>query len=417
MNNCEKYESQVRSYCRSFPEVFTRSKGSYLYNAQGKAFLDFFAGAGALNYGHNNDYIKERVIAYLSEDGISHALDMTTEAKEEFLAVFQEKILAPLGGYKVMFCGSTGTNAVEAALKLARKNTGRTNIFAFTGAFHGMTLGSLACTSGLDIREGGRVPLNNVTFMPYPSGFNTSFDTIGYMESLLTDDHSGIEKPAAVIVEAVQAEGGIHVAPDQWLKDLAALCKRHDILLIFDEIQIGCGRTGSFFSFEEIGVRPDLVTVSKSISGYGLPMSLLLIKDQYDTFFPAEHNGTFRGNQLAFVGAKAALEYRENVDLGNKTREDGAFVEAYLNSEITAIDSRFEIRGKGMIWGIETVGVDPTGAMAKLVTTKCFEKNLIIERAGRHDSVIKLLPPLTITREELISGMEIIKSSMQEVFR
>lgn len=315
MNIFEKCESNVRSYCRSFPDIFHRAKGSMIYSDSGKEYIDFFAGAGALNYGHNHDYIKQKVISYLDADGIAHGLDMYTSAKEKFLAKFDEVVLSPKNfDYRIQFCGSTGTNAVEAALKLARKVKQRPGIFSFMGAYHGMTLGSLSITGNIGIRSGAIGTSSNVTFMPYPYGFMDSFDTIEYIESVLNDVNSGVEKPAAIIFETVQAEGGVIIAPIEWMQKLRNLCDKHDILLICDDIQVGCGRTGSFFSFERANIVPDIVVLSKSISGYGFPMSLLLIKPDLDIWEPGEHNGTFRGNQLAFVGATAALEYRESYD-------------------------------------------------------------------------------------------------------
>lgn len=409
----ERLESGVRSYSRAFPVEFTRAKMSRLYAADGTRYLDFFNGAGALNYGHNNDYIKEKILAYLEQDGITHALDMFTGAKADFFAYFDEHILQPRGmEARIMSCGPTGTNAVEAALKLARKVTGRTGVFALTGSFHGMTLGSLAVTSGVDHREGAHVPMFFTTFVPHPNA--VSFDTIDYYEWLLTDNYSGVEKPAAFIIETTQAEGGIHVAPTEWLQRLRALCDRHGILLIVDDIQVGCGRTGSFFSFERAGIVPDMTVLSKSISGYGLPMSLLLIRPDLDIFDPAEHNGTFRGNQLAFVGAKAALEYRESRDLDAHTQELGALIAKFIREELLPMDERLTQRGIGLIHGVdfEQIG-DVSGSVAK----ECFRRGLIIERSGRADCVLKIMPALTIEKDELLEGLEIIRESMKTVLQ
>ena len=407
----ERLESGVRSYSRAFPVEFTRAKMSRMYTADGRSYLDFFDGAGALNYGHNNDYIKEKIMAYLAEDGISHALDMFTGAKAEFFDALNERILQPRGlDYRIMSCGPTGTNAVEAALKLARKVTGRFGVCALTGSFHGMTLGSLAVTSGVDHRQGAHVPLSFATFLPHPGA--VSFDTIDYYRWLLTDNYSGVEKPAAIIVETTQAEGGVHVAPTEWLRRLRQLCDEQGVLLIVDDIQVGCGRTGSFFSFERAGIVPDLVVLSKSISGYGLPMSLLLIRPELDIFEPAEHNGTFRGNQLAFVGAKAALEYRDQADLDRQVQEKGKLVSDFIEKELLPLDSRLTHRGIGLIHGVdfEAVG-DVSGAVAR----ECFRRGLVIERAGRNDCVLKLMPALTITEEELNEGLEIIRESIKTV--
>ncbi len=415
MSIYEELESEVRSYSRSFPTVFSRAKMAKMYSEDGKEYIDFFAGAGALNYGHNNEYIKKRIIEYIENDGIIHSLDMFTTAKTEFLETFRDKILAPRKlNYKVMFCGPTGTNAVEAALKLCRKVKGRENIFAFMGAFHGMTLGSLSLTSNRDSRNGAGTPLNNVTFMPFPGMFGDNFDTIAYIERMLTDDHSGIAKPAAIFLECVQADGGINVPDSSWLRDLRELCDRYDILMAVDDIQVGCGRTGPFFSFERAGIVPDAVMLSKSISGYGLPMSLLLFRPDMDIWKPGEHNGTFRGNQLAFVGAKAAIEYRIDSALEEKTEESGRIVKQFIEERILPLDGNIEHRGVGLVHGVD-LGKTGIDNMSKLVSAECFRNGLIIERVGRNDSVLKIMPPLVIERDELLCGLEIIEKSIKTV--
>lgn len=404
----ENHESNVRTYCRYFSDVFLKAKDDIIYSETGKEYIDFFAGAGALNYGHNNDYIKEQLLNYINNDGISHGLDMYTVAKREFITKFVDHVLKPRNlEYKLQFCGATGTNAVEASLKLARKVKKRTNIFSFMGAFHGMSLGSLSATSNRSSREGAGIPLNQVTFIPHPSGMMNQFDTIEYMENILLDDHSGIEKPAAIIFETVQAEGGINPVSEQWLRRLSDLCKRHDILLICDDIQVGCGRTGTFFSFERAGVAPDMVILSKSISGYGLPMSILLLSPELDEWEPGEHNGTFRGNQMAFVAACAALDLREKLDLDQMVMTNERFIQSYLEKNIGRINEKIEIRGLGMIWGIDLSKVGDS-SLSKKIVIDCFDKGLIIERTGRQDSVVKLLPPLTITPHHLERGCEIL---------
>ncbi len=414
MNIFEQCESNVRSYCRSFPAVFHRAKGSIIYSDSGQEYIDFLAGAGALNYGHNNDKIKHEVMSYLNSDTIIHGLDLHTCAKERFLTKFYETILKPKNlDYRLQFCGPTGTNAVEAALKLARKITKRTGIFSFMGAFHGMTSGSLAVTGNTAIREGIWGTSNNVTFMPYPYGFMTNFDTIAYIDSVLNDVNSGIEKPAAIILETVQAEGGIIVTSIEWMQRLRALCDRHEILLICDDIQVGCGRTGSFFSFERANIVPDLVVLSKSISGYGFPMSLLLIKPELDLWQPAEHTGTFRGNQLAFVGATVALEYWENNNLSKEIKLKETFLRTFLTEEIGSISEKISIRGIGMIWGIDLTNCGGA-SLAKEITSLCFELGLIVERVGRNDTVIKILPPLNIEMATLQQGCAILQQAFNK---
>lgn len=409
----EEYESEVRSYCRHFPTVFTKAKGAYFYDEDGNRYIDFFCGAGAVNYGHNNPEIKKKLIEYLENDGVMHALDMYTVPKREFIETFEEKVLKPRGlNYKIQFPGPTGTNANEAALKLARKVKKRRNILAFMGAFHGMTLGSLALTTDKSSRGGAGVPLENVTFIPAPYMF-PELDTIEYMQKLLDDDHSGIEKPAAVFLETIQAEGGIRVFDVEWLQRVRKFCDDNDILMVVDDVQVGCCRSGTFFSFERANIQPDIVTMSKSIGGYGLPLAITLFKPELDVWTPGEHNGTFRGNQLAFVAAKGGLEYMLANNIESETRRKGEIVKEFITNEILPLDSRLELRGMGLIWGIEFENI-PVVGLADKVIEKCFENGLIIEGAGRKNSVVKLMPPLVIDEETLVEGMKIIKKSVIE---
>ncbi|QDX94317.1 diaminobutyrate--2-oxoglutarate transaminase [Brevibacillus laterosporus] len=410
----EQLESNVRSYCRAFPDVFVKGKNSAMYTKSGEKFIDFFAGAGALNYGHNNDFIKKKLMAYLETDGLAHGLDMHTSAKEDFLQTFHELILRPRNlDYKVMFCGPTGANAVEAGLKIARKTKQRSGIFAFTGGFHGMSLGALSVTANSYNRQAAGVDMPQVTFMPYPTDF--SFDTIEYMDKMISDSHSGIAKPAAIICETIQAEGGINVAPTEWLQRVRQLCDKHDILLICDEVQIGCGRAGSFFSFERAHIVPDIVVLSKSISGYGLPMSLLLFKRELDIWQPAEHNGTFRGNQLAFIAAEAALHYREQYQLEAEVLRKEQFVKQFLETQIATLHDQIEVRGMGLIWGVDVANISSSEVhVAKKIAKRCYERGLIIECVGRNDTVVKLLPPLTIELDELQKGCNILHQVITE---
>lgn len=315
--------------------------------------------------------------------------------------------------YKLQFCGPTGTNAVEAALKLARKYTGRTGVFSFMGGYHGMSLGSLAVTSNRDSRQGAGRALDGVTFIPYPNEHNHYFDSAAYIEYILEDTHSGIEKPAAIILETVQAEGGIYVAESSWLKKIRDICDRYDILLICDDVQVGCGRTGPFFSYERAEIQPDLVVLSKSISGYGLPMSLLLMKPHLDIWNPGEHNGTFRGNQLAFIAAKAALEYREQVSLEEQVYAKETKLRQVWNEEILKQHPNIDIRGIGLIWGLDFSKFEPD--IAAEVQKACYERGLIVERVGRHDSVVKIMPPLNISNHNLRKGIDILKESITSV--
>lgn len=409
----EKYESNIRSYCRKWPVEFVSAKGSIYKDTEGNEYIDFFDGAGALNYGHNPDYIKEKLIKYLESDGIVHALDMYTVPKENFINYFEEKILKPRKlDYKIAFPGQTGTNSIELALKLARKVKQRPYIWAFTGAFHGMTLGALALTTESAARKAAGVPLNYTVHIPAPYSMGGNFDSIAYMEQLLSDDHSGYEKPAAIIIETVQQEGGIHVFSKEFLKDLRALCDKYDILLICDEVQIGCSRSGTFFSFERADIVPDIVCMSKSIGGYGIPFAITLFKKELDVFKPGEHNGTFRGCQLSMVAGLAALEMTVEQDIPAQVKRKEKIVKEYLDKEIKPLlKGKMEIRGIGLSWGIEF----NDGKLARAVLDKCFEKKLIIELAGSYDSVLKIMPSLVIEDELLLKGLNIVKESIQEV--
>ena len=310
MSFTSRIESQVRSYCRSFPVRFEHAKGARLETVDGDSYIDFLAGAGTLNYGHNHPVLKKALQKYIESDHIVHGLDMETAAKEAFLEGFYRVILQPRDmNYKVQFPGPTGTNAVEVALKIARKAKKRSNIVSFTNAFHGATMGSLATTANSHYRDASGVTLQGVSFLPYDGYFGPDIDTSEMLEKMIKDGSSGLDHPAAVLVETVQGEGGINVASGEWLRKVERICRENDILFIVDDIQMGCGRTGTFFSFEQYGIEPDIVTLSKSLSGYGLPMALVLMKPELDLWKPGEHNGTFRGHNLAFVTAKAALDH------------------------------------------------------------------------------------------------------------
>ncbi len=412
----EQYESEVRSYCRNFPAVFTRAKGPFLYDEDGKEYVDFFCGAGALNYGHNPDLIRDRLVDYLQKDGVMHALDMYTQPKREFIQYYEEKILKPRGlNYKLQFPGPTGTNAVEAALKLARKVKKRPGIFAMMGAFHGMTLGSIALTTDAASRAGAGVPLNNVTHVPAPYMF-PELDTLNYIETLLTDDHSGVEKPAAIILETVQADGGIYPFPVEWLKGLRALCDRHDILMIVDDVQVGCARTGWFFSFERAGIVPDIVTQSKSIGGYGMPFALVLMKPELDLWEPGEHNGTFRGYQLSMVAAKAGLELMLEERVEEQVRQKERIIAQYMEEIRALAPGKVETRGIGFVWGVDLARCDgkAPGSASKKVLDESFQNGLIVERVGRGNSVVKVMPALLIDEATLRRGLEILKEAVRK---
>jgi len=407
-------ESNVRSYCRSFPTVFDKAQGPHLMDENGRRYIDFLSGAGSLNYGHNNPELKKHLIDYLERDGLVHGLDMSSVAKKEFLEAMRSHILFPREmDYKIQFSGPTGTNAVEAAMKLARKVTGRTNIISFTNGFHGVTLGSVAATGNQFYRDGSGAPLQNTSFMPYDGYLGRDVNTIEYIERFLQDGSSGVDLPAAMIVETVQGEGGVNVASMSWLRELSSLCHRFDILLIVDDIQVGCGRTGNFFSFEDASITPDIVVLSKSLSGYGLPFAVVLMKPELDQWNPGEHNGTFRGHNLAFVTAAASIKtYWSNETIAADISKKGFILAEHINGIVKEwTDMKFNSRGRGMIWALDVVD----GNLATAISKEAFERGLIIETCGSQGEVLKTLPSLLIEEDVLVEGLSILKESVEVV--
>jgi diaminobutyrate-2-oxoglutarate transaminase len=392
MDIFERRESEVRCYSRSFPTCFSKAVGAQITDEGGREYLDFLSGAGALNYGHNDPPMVEAVGKYLAEGGIVHGLDMFTGARRSFLEAFESLILAPRGmDYLLQFPGPTGSNAVEAALKLARLVKGRRNVVAFTNGYHGGTLGALAVTAGAFFRNEAFVLRSDVSFMPYDGFLGEGIDTIGVLEKALEDPGSGLDLPAAVIVETVQADGGVNVARPEWLRALERLCREHGVLLIVDDVQVGSGRTGGFFSFEEAGIRPDIVTLSKSLSGLGLPLSLVLLRPELDRWRPGEHSGTFRGNNLALVSAAAALQAYWRDDglaraVAGKGRLMGEILEGMGGDFPGAVTA---VRGRGMIWGLALRTPD----LARETLRRAFEGGLLVELCGSRSEVVKVTPP------------------------
>ncbi|MGP4065640.1 diaminobutyrate--2-oxoglutarate transaminase [Oceanobacillus sp. M65] len=412
MKTFEEMESAVRSYSRGWPTIFDKAKGYKLWDTDGKEYIDFFAGAGTLNYGHNDQAMQDKIIEYIQNDGIIHSLDMGTTPRKNFLERFNEVILKPRNlDYKIMFPGPTGTNTVESALKIARKVTGRDSVISFTNAFHGMTIGSLSVTANSFKRHGAGVPLHHTVSMPFDD-YVEDQDSIAYLERFLEDSGSGVALPAAIILETVQGEGGINAARMTWLKKVEALCKRWDILLIIDDVQAGNGRTGTYFSFEPAGIKPDVVCLSKSIGGIGLPMAITLIKPEYDQWGPGEHNGTFRGNNLAFIAATEALKNWESVEFSEAVQEKANFLRETVEKLIEKYPQlKGEARGRGLMQGI---AMEEEGLAGK-VCAEAFQRGLIVETSGPNDEVVKFLPPLVIDREGLEKGLSILEESIIQV--
>ena len=407
MEIIERLESQVRVYCRSFPTVFKTAQGNRMTAEDGTVYLDFFSGAGALNYGHNDAAMEDALVDYIRAHGVNHGLDMATTAKQTFLETLEEVVLKPRGmDYKLQFPGPTGTNAIEAALKLARKVTGRSGLIHFTHSFHGMTLGAVAVTSNAAVRNSAGLELPNTTTAPYCGYYGDARNTADDLEALLSDSFSGVDKPAAIIVETVQGEGGINVADFDWLRQVEQICREHDLLLIVDDIQAGIGRTGPFFSFEPAGIKPDIVTVAKSLSGMGLPLAMVLLRPDLDIWDPGEHTGTFRGNNQAFVTAVAALNkfWRDDA-LETNTVRKGEYVRDRLKA-IVAAHAGFEaeVRGRGFFSGLDCARAE----LGNEIIGQCFERGLLMETTGQDDRVVKIMPPLISTDGDLDEGLDII---------
>ena len=404
------HESAVKAYCRSFPKTFVNAFGSYIFDEKGHRYLDFLSGCGSLNYGHNHPFLKQQLLSYIQDNGISMSLDIATASKFAFLEALDTCILQPRKlRYTAQFPGPTGTNAVEAAIKLARKYTGRTNVISFTNAFHGCTLGSLALTANSHHRSSSAQLLTHVTRMPYDGYFGQSFDTSVMLEDLLGDPSSGVDLPAAIIVETIQGEGGLNTASHNWLQSISKIARQYEILLILDEIQTGCGRSGTFFSFEYAEIEPDLIVMAKSLSGYGLPFSLVLLKPELDIWEPGEHNGTFRGNNLAFVTATAALTHfwMDNAFIKDVNRKE-KLAKAFLQ-ELGA-DAGAELRGRGMMIGLKFSDKH----MAETLRRRCFQSGLVLECCGPRDEVLKFLPPLTASDDELETGFKILSNALKQ---
>ncbi|WP_406869934.1 diaminobutyrate--2-oxoglutarate transaminase [Thioclava sp. 'Guangxiensis'] len=404
-------ESDARSYCRGFDTVFTHARGSELFDADGKRYIDFLAGCSSLNYGHNDPDMKQALVDHLMGDKLGHALDFHTDTKGAFLEVFQDLILRPRDmDHKLMFIGPTGANAVEAAMKIARKSTGRQNIIAFTNGFHGVTMGALAATGNGYHRGGAGMMPQGVTRMPFDN-YADGVDSVALLDQMLSDASGGVDAPAAIMMETVQGEGGLNAASPEFVRGVEAVARKHGALFIVDDIQAGCGRTGTFFSFEEMGVTPDIVTMAKSVSGMGLPMALVLVRPEHDVMGPAEHNGTFRGNTHAFLTAKTAIEKFWADNAFQRQLADKAVVLTIALSEVAEMFDGAFLKGRGLMQGVD-VG---TGERASEICGLCFGKGLVIETSGNEDQVVKVLAPLTTPDAIFREGLDILIQSAREV--
>jgi diaminobutyrate-2-oxoglutarate transaminase len=402
----EEYESEIRAYCRAVPTVFCSSNNATMTDENGKEYVDFFAGAGVLNFGHNNPKMKEAIIEFISNNGVAHSLDMFTDVKRDFIDTFVNIILRPRNmNYKLQFTGPTGTNAVEAALKLARRTTGRENVVAFNRGFHGMTLGALACTANQAFRGAAGVSLNNVI----RDTFN-DMEALSKLRQKFEDKGSGLMPPAAFLVEPVQAEGGVRVGTKEWLQGVQKLAKDIGALFIIDDIQAGCGRTGSYFSFDDLDLDPDIIILAKGLGGFGTPIGMNLNKPEIDANWnPGEHTGTFRGQGISFVAGKVGLEYFKDNALNESVQEKGKFIRTKLDA-LQVAHPTLKVRQKGMMLAIEF----ESAAIAKEVTTGCFNNGLIIGACSTGE-IVKFIPPLTIEDATLAKGMDIFVHVTTEV--
>jgi diaminobutyrate-2-oxoglutarate transaminase len=405
-------ESGVRTYNRRFPAVFARALGHRMWDASGRMYVDFIDGAGALNYGHNHPGIKSAILDYLAADGPIQSLDLNTPAKGRFLETLRDVVLAPRGlDHRVQFTGPTGANTIEAAFKVARRVTGRSTVIAFTNGFHGGSLGSLAASSNLGKRQAAGVPLHDVVHLPYEGYLDGTFDTAAYLRAVLDDPSSGIDAPAAIVLETVQGEGGLGSASAQWLREVAQIAADHGALLIVDDIQAGCGRTGRFFSFEEAGIVPDLICLAKSIGGYGVPLGVTLIRPEFDVLRPGEHAGTFRGQNLSFVAGTAALELWRDPTF--TTELEARCLE--LDRRLRTWEERFtgiglRAKGRGMMRGLGFDSAETAGALSR----GAYARGLLVETSGARGQVLKIMPPILLSADDLAEGLDLLGDALAE---
>ncbi len=421
MSVFEQRESAIRAYCRVYPVVFEKALNARQTDENGHEYIDFFAGAGVLNFGHNNPRMTEAVVEYIQSNGVLHSLDMHTTAKRDFMTHFVRTVLEPRDmPHRLQFMGPTGTNAVEAAMKLARRATGRQDIVAFSHGFHGMTLGALSATANQVFRNAAGVPLNHVQHFAFGCTPRCPGCELGCGEESLErlraqyqDSSSGVMPPAAFLVETIQAEGGVKVADKAWIEALGRLAKEVGALLIIDDIQVGVGRTGSFFSFDDLDIDPDIICLAKGIGGLGTPLAMNLVKPEIDDLWaPGEHTGTFRGQNISFIAGDVALSYFD---------DDALMQTVHANSRamfdaVEPLAERHEavhITGKGMIAGIDV----SEGPRAKAIVSQCFEKGLLVSACGTGGRVVKVIPPLTIPEADLQQGLKTLVEVVDNVMK
>ncbi len=417
------HEGSAVSYPRGMPMALRRAKGATVEDVDGNLYIDFFGGAGVMNVGHSNPEVIEVASKQLAE--LTHSLDIPNPARKTLVETLLSLLPEPLS--KVFFGGPTGSDAVEVALKLAKNNTRRIPMIAFEGAYHGMSAGALSLSSGLGFKEDFLPLVPEVHFVPYAYCFRCAFgkepdtcdlDCAKYLEHVLEDPHSGVGKPAAVIVEAIQGEGGSIVPPDEFLPKIREICDMHDVLMIVDEIQAGLCRTGRMFAFEHTDVTADIVTLSKGLGGVGFPLSCVAYREKLDTFPQGKHIGTFRGNVIAYAGGNAALNFMVKNNLADHAYSLGKSMFSWLQEISKESKIVGEVRGKGLMLGIELVkdkdSKQPAPELAGEVRSYCHRHGLLIELGGHYSNVARFLPPLVLTEELALKGVEIFEDAIRD---
>lgn len=430
-----RFESNARSYPRRFPIAIKSAQGAWITDVEDRRYLDCLSGAGALAVGHNHPAVIDAIRDVINHQLPLHTLDLTTPVKDAFCETVLKLLPGSPDDWRLQFCGPTGADAVEAAIKLAKISTGRSGIISFSGAYHGMTLGALSVTGNLGPKTSIGSLMPGVQFLPYPYSYRCPLGIGGetattalsvLVERFLDDVESGVTKPAAIIVEAIQGEGGVITAPAPWLLKLREVTRRHDIILILDEVQAGIGRSGQWFAFEHAKIVPDMIVLSKAIGG-GLPLSLVAYRTGFDVWSPGAHAGTFRGNQLAMAAGQATLELMVKTDVLANVRSVGAALER----DLMRLQRRFpciaDIRGRGLMLGIEIVDTELTPdslgsfpshpRLSQALQRACFDNQLIVERGGRHGAVLRLLPPLTLTHQEGDIVIERLEAALEMATR
>ncbi|MBP2477302.1 diaminobutyrate-2-oxoglutarate transaminase [Crossiella equi] len=420
----EQRESNARTYPRRLPIAPVEGRGCYLRDADGNTFLDFLAGAGVLSLGHNHPELVQAMTEQLSM--LTHGLDFPTPAKDEFLTA--QLSMLPEGmrdRMKAHFCGPTGANAVEAALKLCKTATGRAEVVSFQGGYHGCSHAAMALTGLVAQKEPvpGGVP--GVHFFPYsycarcPVGLSPltcETNCAGYLERALRDGNGGVPRPAAVVMELVQGEGGVVPATPAFVRRVRTLTRELDIPLVVDEVQTGCGRTGTWFAFEQYDIEPDVVIASKALSGVGAPVAMIFYDRRLDVWEPGAHTGTFRGNQAAFAAGVAAVRVVRRDGVLANVRARGEQLGALLG-ELARHPWVHEVRGRGLMWGVELAEPGsgrPAGELALAVQAQALRRGLIVELGGRQDAVVRLLPPLTVTASIIERAADILGAALRE---